>query len=98
MLPRSLNYRFHSLLRAHVLVIGSLGASFLLTKFPTNEPDPWMIFPVLIAFLGTVETFRCLRRHWSLYHGAVLISLYMDMMALTMILFLALYPYAQWLM
>ena len=57
-----------------------------------------MILPVLCAFVGTVETFRCLRHRWSFYHGAVLISLYMDMMALTMILFLALYPYAHWLM
>jgi len=57
-----------------------------------------MIVPILLAFFGTVETFRCLRHQWSFYHASVLISLYMDMMALTMILFLAFYPYAHWLM
>jgi hypothetical protein len=39
------------------------------------------------------ETFRCIRVRWSWYHGAVLISLYMDALVLTMILFLALYPF-----
>lgn len=98
MLPRFLQYRQHSLLRANLLVLGSLALSFPLSHFPSNRPAPVMILPVLCAFLGTVETFRCLRQRWSLYHGSVLISLYMDMMALTMILFLAFYPYAHWLM
>lgn len=52
-----------------------------------------MVFPILFASLGMAETFRCLRARWSFYHGAVMISLYMDAMALTMIVFLALYPF-----
>lgn len=85
--------RLPSLLRGNLLVLGSLAASFALTKFPANRPTLAMIFPVLTAFLGTVETFRCLRMRWSFYHGAVMISLYMDAMALTMIGFLAVYPW-----
>ncbi len=98
MLPRCFRYRSASLLRANVLVLGSLALAFFLSKFPSNKPQPLIMLPLLLAFLGTVETFRCLRQRWSLYHGAVLISLYMDMMAMMMILFLALYPYAHWLM
>lgn len=84
--------RLPSLLRGNVLVLGSLGAAFELSNFPANRPTLAMIFPVLIALAGTVETFRCLRMRWSFYHGAVMISLYMDAMALTMIVFLAVYP------
>lgn len=87
-----LNFRFPSLLRANVLVLGSLAASFMLAKFPFNQPNLAMILPILCASAGTVETFRCLRVRWSWYHGAVMIALYMDVMALTMILFLAFYP------
>ncbi len=91
------HWRVPSLLRGNILVLGSLGASFVLTKFPANRPTPAIIFPVLFSILGAVETFRCLRSRWSFYHGAVMISLYMDAMALTMIVFLAFYPLlSQW--
>lgn len=85
--------RLPSLLRGNLLVLGSLAASFALTKFPSNQPTLVMILPVLTACLGVAETFRCLRLRWSFYHGAVMISLYMDAMALTMIGFLAIYPW-----
>ncbi|MHB8303132.1 MAG: hypothetical protein ACYDC6_09910 [Acidobacteriaceae bacterium] len=52
-----------------------------------------MIVPVIFSLLGTIETFRCIQMRWSWYHGAVMISLYMDAMALAMIFFLALYPW-----
>ncbi len=52
-----------------------------------------MIFPVLCAVVGTAETFRCIRMRWSWYHGAVMLSLYMDAMILILILFLAIYPF-----
>ena len=86
------NLRRPSLLRGNVLVLGSLAASFTLARFPANKATLTMIFPVLFSIAGTAETFRCLRAQWSFYHGAVMISLYMDIMALTMICFLALYP------
>lgn len=88
-----LNFRFPSLLRANLLVLGSLAAAFKLAGFPAVRPSFDMVFPILFASLGMAETFRCLRARWSFYHGAVMISLYMDAMALTMIVFLALYPF-----
>ncbi len=86
------NPHLPSLLRGNILVLGSLAASFLIAGFPLNQPTPAMIFPILSAAAGTFETFRCIQMRWSWYHGAVMLSLYMDVMALTMILFLALYP------
>jgi hypothetical protein len=50
------------------------------------------------AALGTWDTIRCLQRRWSFYHGAVVVFIYMDIMALCMILFLLLYPYGRWLL
>jgi hypothetical protein len=86
------NFRLPSLLRGNILVLGSLAMAFLLARFPLNIPNPAMIFPILCACAGIGETFRCIRLRWSWYHGAVMISLYMDAMVLIMILFLALYP------
>jgi hypothetical protein len=39
-----------------------------------------------------VETARCLRRKWSLYHAGVLILLYSELMILALVLFLCIYP------
>lgn len=86
------NPRMPSLLRGNVIVLGSLAASFLIARFPQNRPSPAMIFPILTGAAGMADTFRCIRMRWSWYHGAVMISLYMDAMVLTMILFLAIYP------
>ena len=46
---------------------------------------------------GTADTVRCMQRRWSFYHGGVILLIYMDLMALCMILFLLLYPYALWI-
>jgi hypothetical protein len=92
MIPSFFHLRTPSLLRGNILVLGSLAASFALAKFPLNQPTALMILPILSAAAGTAETFRCIRLRWSWYHGAVMIALYMDVMALIMILFLAVYP------
>jgi hypothetical protein len=90
------NPRHRSLPRAMLLVIGSLLVAFRLAGFPEDHATPKLILPVLVACLGTWDTARCLQRHWNLYHGAVIILIYMDIMALSMILFLFLYPYGHW--
>ena len=56
-----------------------------------------MIFVVFAALWGTYDTLRCLRLRWSFYHGGVMLLLYMDIIALTLIFFLWLYPYADWI-
>jgi hypothetical protein len=86
------NLRSPCLLRGNIMVLGSLAASFMIARFPLNQPSPAMMFPILCAVAGMAETFRCIRLQWSWYHGAVMVSLYMHVLVLTMILFLALYP------
>ena len=94
----ALNLRNRSLPRATALVLGSLIVAFRLAGFPDDRPSLKLIIPTLLAVLGTLDTMRCLQHRWSFYHGAVVLLIYMDIMALCMILFLLLYPYGGWLL
>jgi len=91
------NIRARSLVRGTVLVFGSVLLAFLLAGFPNVHGSLLLVLPTALAFWGTWETTRCLRRRWSFYHGGVLLLLYADVLALALILFLFLYPYARWL-
>ena len=94
---RLLNPRNRSLLRGSFLVLGSLGVSVLLSGFPNNRATLLLILPAIVAVLGTVDTFRCVQPRWNLYHGGVILCLYMDLMALLLILFFLFYPFALWI-
>jgi hypothetical protein len=96
-IPRILNPRNRSLLRGALLVLLSFALSLLLSHFPSIRPNPFLVLPALAATAGTIDHLRCMRTRWSWYHGGVVLLIYMDMMALSMILFFLLYPYAQWL-
>ena len=98
MLHAVFHIRERSLLRATLLVVGSLIAALLLAKWPDDPPSLKLLAPTLLCLIGTWDTLRCLRLQWSFYHGAVMVLIYMDIMALSMILFLFLYPYGEWLM
>jgi hypothetical protein len=91
--PAIFNPRVHSLLRGTALVLLSLAVSFPLSNFPSNRPTVLLTFPLLIALAGTLDTLRCMKTRWSLYHGGVLLLLYMDLMADAIILFFLLYPF-----
>jgi len=90
MRPAIFDIQRKSLLRGSVLVLGSLFAAFRLADFPRNRATLLLIIPFLLAAVGTWDTIR-------FYHGGVLLLIYMDLMALAMILFLLLYPYGQWI-
>lgn len=92
-----LNPRSRSLLRGNLLVLGSLLAAFFLSDFPRNRPTLLLAIPALLSFFGTVDTVRCMKPRWSFYHGGVLLCIYMDLMAVSMIIFFFLYPYMHWL-
>ena len=93
MKPNIFNPRAHSLLRGSALVLISLGAALVLSPTsPATEPLHFYFFPALIAATGTADTVRCMRSRWSFYHGGVLLLVYMDLMALCMILFFLLTP------
>jgi hypothetical protein len=95
--PSIFNPRSRSLLRGCLLVLSSLATAIFLSGFPQNHATPLLIIPTLVAIAGTADTIRCMQRRWSFYHGGVLLLIYMDLMALCMILFLLLYPYARWI-
>lgn len=97
MIYQFFNPRCRSLLRGTLLVLLSLGVSVLLSDFPHNRATTLLVLPAIAAVAGTIDHLRCVRTRWSLYHGGVLLLIYMDLMALGMILFFLLYPYALWL-
>jgi type II secretory pathway component PulF len=88
-----LNLRHHSLMRGCVLVLGSFLASFRLSGFPATRATLLLTIPALVAILGTVDTIRCMQRRWTLYHSGVVLLIYMDMMAICLILFFLIAPY-----
>ena len=94
----ALNPRNRSLPRGTVLVLGSLMLAFPLSGFPEDRASLKLLIPALLALLGTWDTIRCLQHRWSLYHGAVVVLIYTDILALCMILFLLLYPSGRWLL
>jgi hypothetical protein len=91
--PAILNPRLHSLLRASILVLGSLAVAIPLSHYPHIQRAPLLALPVLLALIGTVDTVRCIQRRWSFYHAGVLLCVYMDMMTVTLMLFFLFYPY-----
>ncbi len=83
--------RQRSLTRGVLLSLGAFAASLRMAGFPYIEnlhASPWQILAVPFACWGMVETFRCLRQKWSLYHAGVLILLYAELMILALVLFL----------
>ncbi|MDQ2924786.1 MAG: permease [Acidobacteriota bacterium] len=88
-----LHLRRPSLARGNLLVFGSVLLTFKLSDFPHNRATLLLLLPAAIVLLGTIDTARCIRPRWSLYHGGVLLCLYMDLMAITLVLFSLLYPY-----
>jgi len=43
--------------------------------------------------LGMLDTLRCMRPKRDLYHAGVIMCLFMDLLALCLILFFLLFPY-----
>ena len=92
-----LNPRIRSLARGNAIVILSLIFATLLSRFPHLRATPLLTLPLLGCLIGTIDTVRCMRKRWSFYHGGVLLCLYMDLMAITLVAFFLLYPYLVWL-
>ncbi len=97
MAPAFFNPRRRSLLRGALLVLFSLFWAFRLSDFPQNRATLLLLLPALGAIAGTFDTLRCMQRRWNFYHGGVILCIYMELMALAMILFMLLYPYALWM-
>jgi hypothetical protein len=91
------NPRIRSLVRGNFIVLISLAVATLLSNYPHLRATPWLVLPALGCMVGTADTIRCMKKRWSFYHGGVLLCVYMDLMAITLVLFFLLYPYLVWL-
>jgi hypothetical protein len=87
------NLRRRSLLRGNLLVLGSFAMAFPLSGFPHTRATLLLLVPAVLALLGTFDTVRCMQPRWSFYHGGVLLLVYMDLMAICLILFFLFFPY-----
>lgn len=87
--------RRRSLVRGVALSLGSFAATLRLAGFPDIHAlrgTHWQFLVLPVAIWGMIDTARCLRRKWSLYHAGVLILLYSELMILALVMFLCLYP------
>jgi hypothetical protein len=91
--PAIFNPRLRSLARGNALVLGALAIATPMSGFPHLHINPLIAIPLFLCILGTADTVRCMQRRWSFYHGGVLLCLYMDLLAITLVLFFLLYPY-----
>ncbi len=92
-IPAFFSLRAKSLPRANTIVLSSLAAATMISHAPHLRPSLWLMLPFLTGLLGTADTIRCMKKRWSFYHGGVLLCIYMDLMAITLVLFFLLYPY-----
>jgi hypothetical protein len=95
-LPRSSIFRLRqcSVARALVLALGGFALSLRLAGFPAPDsphPSRWQAAVIPLVAWAMIETARCLRRRWSLYHAGVVILLYSELMILVMALFFWVY-------
>jgi hypothetical protein len=93
-LPAILDLRRRSLARANILVLSSFCAAVLLSDFPHSRATLLLLLPTAVAVIGLADTVRCMRRRWNFYHAGVILCIYMDLMAIAMILFFLIYPYS----
>jgi hypothetical protein len=89
------NLRKRSLVRGVLLSLGAFACSLRLAGFPditAIHGSPWQMLVALTAAWGMMDTARCLRRKWSLYHAGVLILLYSELMILALVVILSIFP------
>ncbi len=94
LVPAIFRIRERSLVRGTIVVALSLVLSLRMADFPANRANLLLIFPLLAALAGTLDTARNMRRRWGWYHGGVVLLLYTELMVMSMIAFFWLYPYA----
>jgi hypothetical protein len=88
-----LNPRRWSLLRGNLLVLGSFAAAIRLSGFPRSRATLWLAVPAALAVLGTFDTIRCMQPRWNFYHAGVVLCIYMDLMAISLIVFFLFAPF-----
>jgi hypothetical protein len=94
--PALFNPRVRSLTRANILVLTGLAIATPMSGMPHIRANPLIALPLLLCIIGTADTVRNMQRRWSFYHGGVLLCIYMDLMAIMLVLFFLFYPYFLW--
>jgi hypothetical protein len=92
--PSILRLDQRSLARALILALGGFVLSLRLAGFPAPDsphPSRWQAAVIPLVAWAMIETARCLKSRWSLYHAGVMILLYSELMILVMVLFLWVY-------
>ena len=85
----TLDLKQRSLLRANLLVFGSVCTAWPAYLNPTGVFALWMPLATVVAMLGTVDTCRHLRKRWDFRHAGVLLMIYADLMAVMLLAFLS---------
>ncbi len=80
-------------MRGNLLVVASFALAYRLSDFPRTRATPLLVIPAAMAVFGMVDTVRCMQPRWNFYHGGVVLCVYMDLMAICMILFFLFSPY-----
>lgn len=91
-LPPWMQWRCRSSFRGGIVAFASVIAALSLSHFPQNRANFLIVFPVFAILAALVDTSRCMTGRWSWYHGGILLLIYMELMALTLVVFLLLYP------
>jgi len=82
---RILNPARRSLLRSNVLVWASFWTAWPVYQDPSGIFASWMPLAAVVAILGTADTCRNLRKHRDLHHAGVLLMIWADLLAVTLL-------------
>jgi hypothetical protein len=81
-----------SLLRACILVYGSLIFAWPALCSPHGVCAAVLPFAALAAFVGSLDATRSLRKRWDFFHAGVLLLIYAGLMATCLLTFMAFFP------
>jgi len=86
---RILNPQRPSLVRSNLLVFASFFTAWPAYRHPDGIFAVLMPLATIVAILGTADTCRHLRRRWDWHHAGVLLMVYADLMAVTLLAFMS---------
>lgn len=86
-----LNPRNRSLTRSNLLVFGSICFVWPAFRNPVGLCASLLPLAVLVSIIGMLDTARNMRKRWDFYHAGVLLMLYADLMAISLLVFMAVY-------
>ena len=86
---RILNLKKRSLIRANLLVFASFCTAWPAYRHPNGAFAVLMPMAAGVAMAGTADTCRHFRMRWDWHHAGVVLMVYADLMAVTLLGFIA---------